>query len=152
VLGTWLLAGELFGRRRELQLVAAAVPALAPMVTFISASVSPDGMLYATWTLVFWLAVRLLRRGFTPGRAAALLLVVGISCTVKATSYARIPGALVAPVVAGWRIHPARLATAARAAAIGVAALAASAGPWYVVARHLHRAAASQVAGATSVS
>ncbi|HEX5616835.1 MAG TPA: DUF2142 domain-containing protein, partial [Solirubrobacteraceae bacterium] len=32
VLGTWLLAGELFGRRRLLQTVAASVPALAPMV------------------------------------------------------------------------------------------------------------------------
>jgi 4-amino-4-deoxy-L-arabinose transferase-like glycosyltransferase len=151
VLGTWLLAGEIFGRRRDLQLAAAAVPALAPMVTFISASVSPDGMLYATWTLTFWLAVRMLRRGFTPARAVALLAMVGIGCTVKATSYALIPGALMATVVAAWRTRPG-VPAAARAAGIAVAALAVSAGPWFVVARHLHRQAVSQVTGATSVS
>jgi 4-amino-4-deoxy-L-arabinose transferase-like glycosyltransferase len=151
VLGTWLLAGELFGRRRDLQVVAAAVPALAPMITFISASVSPDGMLYATWTLTFWLAVRLLRRGFTPAGAAALLAMVGIGCTVKATSYALIPGALVAVAVALWRTRP-QVSTAVRAAGVALAALALTAGPWFVAARLLHRQAVSQVTGATSVS
>ncbi len=58
VLATWLLAGEVFDRRRILQTAAAAVPALAPMFTFISASVSPDGMMYALWSLALWLGVR----------------------------------------------------------------------------------------------
>ena len=64
VLATWLLAGEIFGRRRVLQTAAAAVPALVPMVAFISASVSPDGMMYAIWTLALWLgrALRQTRR------------------------------------------------------------------------------------------
>src|SRR5215204_1854122 len=57
VLGTWLLAGELLGRRRLLQLAAAAVPALLPMPAFVSGSVSPDGMLYALWSLALWLGV-----------------------------------------------------------------------------------------------
>ena len=60
---TWLLAGELFGRRRLLQTAAASVPALAPMVVFISGSVSPDGMLYAVWTFALWLGARAIRRG-----------------------------------------------------------------------------------------
>ncbi|HET8755719.1 MAG TPA: DUF2142 domain-containing protein, partial [Solirubrobacteraceae bacterium] len=63
VLGTWLLAGEVLGRRRLLQTVAAAVPALLPMVAFITASVSPDGMMYAVWTFALWLGVRCVKRG-----------------------------------------------------------------------------------------
>ena len=68
VSATWLLAGELFGRRRLLQLAAAAVPALLPMCAFVSGSVSPDGMLFALWTLALWLGVRILRRGLTAAR------------------------------------------------------------------------------------
>ena len=41
VAATWLLAGTVFGPRRELQLAAAAVPALLPMISFISSSMSP---------------------------------------------------------------------------------------------------------------
>ncbi len=47
----WLLAGELFGRRRELQLVAAAAAGLWPMLDFMSAAVNPDPLMYATWSL-----------------------------------------------------------------------------------------------------
>ena len=42
---------------------AAAVPALLPMVIFITSAVSPDGMLYAIWTLALWLGVRCVKRG-----------------------------------------------------------------------------------------
>ena len=51
VAATWLLAGTVFGPRQELQLAAAAVPALFPMVGFISSSINPDGLLYALWSI-----------------------------------------------------------------------------------------------------
>ncbi len=37
----WLLAGEIFGPRRPLQLLTAAVTGLVPMMTFVSGSVNP---------------------------------------------------------------------------------------------------------------
>src|SRR3712207_9244995 len=66
---TWLLAGELLGRRRGLQLVAAAVVGLWPMLVFLSSSVNPDAMLYATWSLTLWLGVSAIRRGLTLPRS-----------------------------------------------------------------------------------
>ncbi len=56
--GAWLLAGELFGRNRLLQLVAAGFAGLQPMVTFVSSSVTPDALLFATWSVAFWLCAR----------------------------------------------------------------------------------------------
>ena len=72
VTAVWLLAGEVFGRDRLLQLAAASVAGLAPMMTFLSASVTPDAMMYALWSLVLWLGVRILRRGLTWPLALAL--------------------------------------------------------------------------------
>lgn len=145
VLGTWLLAGELFGGRRPAQLAAAAVPALLPMVGFVSASLSPDALLYALWSLALWLGVRCLRRPPGRGGLAALFAVVGLACTVKAVSYALLPGAGLVLAVVLWRSR-----TAPRSAAgLLVAALvplAATLGAWFAVARGLDRAAAAQVA------
>ena len=47
------------------------------MMTFVSASVSPDSMLYALWTLALWLGVRILRRGLTAAAGAALFAARG---------------------------------------------------------------------------
>ena len=43
-LSAWLLAGEVFGRRRLPQLTCAAVAGLMPMVTFMSTAVNPDAL------------------------------------------------------------------------------------------------------------
>jgi len=144
VLGTWLLAGEVLGRRRVLQTAAAAVPALAPMFAFVSASVSPDGMMYALWTLALWLGVRCVRRGVPLRDAAAFFALVGLACTVKATSYALlVPAALVATlgVAARW---PRVRGVLAVAAAVAVP-LALTLGAWSLAARLGDRPAAAQV-------
>jgi 4-amino-4-deoxy-L-arabinose transferase-like glycosyltransferase len=143
VVGVWLLAGELLARDRLAQAVAAGTSALLPMVGFVSASVNPDAMLYAAWSLALWLGVRLLRRGATLGRVVALFAVVGLACLVKATSYALVPAALLALVVA--------LRRGERSACAG-AALVLTLGVWIVVARLTHRAASAQVAQAAGVT
>jgi 4-amino-4-deoxy-L-arabinose transferase-like glycosyltransferase len=145
VTGVWLLAGEAFGRDRLLQVAAAGTATLAPMIGFVSGSVNPDAMLYAAWSIALWLGVRLLRRGASPGRAAALLGAVGVACVVKATSYALVPAALLALGVALWRggrLSLRRRAVTAGAAAVGILA---TLGVWIGVAHALHRAAAAQV-------
>lgn len=145
VLATWLLAGELFGRRRPLQLAAAAVPALLPMPAFISGSVSPDGMLYAVWTLVLWLGVRTLRRGMPLGTTAAFCALVGIACVVKSVSYALLPPALLVLAIGLWRRREEPLPRLAKVAAGAAGALALTLGVWILVARGLDRTAAANV-------
>ncbi|MBF6621110.1 MAG: DUF2142 domain-containing protein [Patulibacter sp.] len=91
VIAAWLLAGELFGRRRLLQTAVAGFTGLAPMMLFVSGSVTPDAALFATWGLVLWLGTVVLRRGITARRALALCFVLGLAMVVKATSYALVP-------------------------------------------------------------
>lgn len=152
VLATWLLAGELFRRRRLLQLTAAAVPALAPMVAFITGAINPDGMLYALWTLALWLGVRCLQRGLTVGNGAAFAAVAGLACVTKATSYALLPGVALVLAVGLWRRRPLSGARALRLAAPVAVALLLTLGAWYVVAGALERPAAAQVSASATLS
>jgi 4-amino-4-deoxy-L-arabinose transferase-like glycosyltransferase len=146
VTAVWLLAGEVFRGNRLLQLAAAGTAALAPMIEFVSASVTPDSMLFALWSVALWLGVRIVRRGLTPGRVAVLFAIVGLACTVKATSLALVPGAGLVLVLRhrDW-LRDKRLATIAAAAG----GLVLTFGVWVVVARLLDRPAAAQVADAS---
>ena len=145
--GTWLLAGELFGRNRLLQLGSAAVVGLHPMMTFISSSVSPDGLLFALWSLALWLGVRVLKRGLTLVDGVALFGVVGLAVLVKGTSYALVPPALLALAVGVWRLRGEGTRQAAGIAAAAVLAFAVPAGGWLAVAHALDRPAVNQVGG-----
>jgi 4-amino-4-deoxy-L-arabinose transferase-like glycosyltransferase len=147
VIAVWLLAGELFARDRLLQLAAAGFAGLLPMVSFISASINPDGMLYATWAVFLWLGVRALRHGLDAPTAAALALVTGAALVVKATSYALLPALGLVLAVGLWRLrHGARLRLAVLLGwtALG---LAVTVGVWTVIARSLNRAASGQLVG-----
>ncbi|HEX2105063.1 MAG TPA: DUF2142 domain-containing protein [Solirubrobacteraceae bacterium] len=150
--GVWLLAGELLGRDRLLQLTAAGTAALLPMVGFVSASVNPDAMLYAAWSFALWLGVRLLRRGLTVRGAVAFFAVVGLACLVKATSYALVPAALFVLAVALRRERATALAPRAAAVIGAGAALGLTLGTWVVIARLSDRAAAAQVAQAAGAT
>jgi 4-amino-4-deoxy-L-arabinose transferase-like glycosyltransferase len=152
VAGVWLLAGEVFARERLAQLAAAGTAGLLPMVGFVSASLNPDAMLYAEWSVALWLGVRLLRRGPSLGGAAALFAVVGLACMTKATSYALIPAALFALAVALRRFHGRRVTGWLPAAVAAGAALVLTLGVWFVVARAAGRPAAAQVADATGAA
>jgi 4-amino-4-deoxy-L-arabinose transferase-like glycosyltransferase len=140
----WLLAGEVFGKRRPLQLVTAAVVGLWPMLTFISTAVNPDGMLVALWALSTWLGASLVLRGFERKRAVALALCVGVAAVTKATALALIPAALAALVLAAWPLRP-RISLQ-RAVTVGAVALAflLPVGGWYVVANAAGKSAYGQ--------
>jgi 4-amino-4-deoxy-L-arabinose transferase-like glycosyltransferase len=150
VLGTWLFAGELFGRRRLLQTVAASVPALAPMVVFISSSVGPDGMLYAVWTFAIWLGVRCVKRGVPLVDGAVFFALVGFACTVKATSYALLPAALLVAVLGLMARRPLRVGRLLRLAGVVALPLAITLGAWVLAAALLDRPAAAQVTQTTT--
>jgi len=146
VVGAWLLAGEVFGPRRTLQLSAASVTGLAPMTTFVSGSLNPDSMLYATWAIGLWLGTRVLRRGLTVRRGVAFFAVVGVGTLVKATTLVMIPSALLVLAVGVTRlVRRRRRPRAAASALAALAALAALGGAWVAAARLLDRPAMFQV-------
>lgn len=153
VVGAWLLAGEIFGRRRALQLGVAGFVGFAPMNQFIGNSVNPDAAVFATWALAMWLAVRLLNRGLTAKGVLALFVTVGAACVVKATSFALVPAAAVVLLVALVRARRAGapLASGRIAGSIGLAAggLAATFGVWTVISRLSGAAASAQAADVT---
>lgn len=97
-LGVWLLIGEVFGRRRPVQLACAAATILIPMQTFIGTSVNPDAMLIPEWTLALWLGARVIRRGELRD-TLLLCAVTAAAILTKATSYALIPPVLLAMLI-----------------------------------------------------
>lgn len=121
----WLLAGVMFGRRRELQLVCAATAGLWPMVTHLSAGSHPDSMQIAMWTLFFWLGALILRHGLTTRRAVGIGAVTALGILTKATSIALVPGLLVLLAIAGWQLRrSAGLRTAVVAVVVALVVLA----------------------------
>ena len=127
VVGVWLLAGQLFSRRRLPQLVAAATAGLWPMLGHVSAGVNPDGMLYALWTLALWAGVVILREGLTARRAAVFGAFVGLATITKVSALVLVPPALLLLAWAAWRGRDRR---ALIAAALGAAALALPTAAW----------------------
>jgi 4-amino-4-deoxy-L-arabinose transferase-like glycosyltransferase len=148
----WLLAGEVFGRRRQLQLVTAAAVGLWPTVAWISSSVNPDGMLIAFWSLSTWLAVSLVKGNRSAVRAAALCACVGLALVTKATAFALVPPAAFALGVAAWeargRVDLRRLA----ATAAVIAPLALLVGGWALVAHANGRSPYAQAALVSSAA
>jgi len=133
VLGAWLLAGELFGPDRTLQLVVAGCVGLQPMVTFMSSGVNPDAAALPASAFVLWLTVRVVRR--KPSRRVLLALAASLVAAVlsKTVLISLLPAAAVALVVAlrrfgrwprrGWAVvAPALIA----AVVVGLAVVAAA--------------------------
>ena len=152
VAATWALAAELLPGDRRLALAAAGVAGLQPMASFISASVTPDALLFALWALALWLGARIIGRGPALGTAAALGAVIGLAVLTKATSYALVPAAGLALLVGVARHRPAARGRAALAVGAAALAFAVPAGGWLVTARALDRPAVNQIAGASAAS
>src|SRR3954468_1858770 len=152
VSAAWLLAGEALRGDRLLQVAATGLVALAPMMTFLSAGITPDAMLFAAWTVALWLGVRILRRGVNAPSAAGLLAAVGVAIVVKAASYALLPGVLFVLAVGLHRRRPLPWSRVAGIAAAAAAGLLATAGVWFAGGRTLDRPAAAQVAGVSSTA
>jgi 4-amino-4-deoxy-L-arabinose transferase-like glycosyltransferase len=92
------------------------------MLSFMSASVNPDAMLYATWAAALWLGARVIRRGLTLRGGLALGAVIGLAMVTKASSIALIPAGVVAIAIAFVRAP--RAGWQRRAIAVGASVLA----------------------------
>jgi hypothetical protein len=97
------------------------------MFAFISSGVNNDAGLYLATAALFLAVARLLRRGLTPGRAAAVGVLLASGVLVKSQVIAFAPGVALALVIAAWRsgrgAAPGRALAAAVAGALGPIAL-----------------------------
>jgi 4-amino-4-deoxy-L-arabinose transferase-like glycosyltransferase len=118
---TWLAVGELFGRRRLLQTIAAGAVALLPQLAYISSIVNPDAALATIWTAFTWGAIRLVRRGPTPGGIALMVAPAALSIATHGRGLALVVPAAVALAAAFARHRKFDRWTVAAAAAALVA-------------------------------
>jgi 4-amino-4-deoxy-L-arabinose transferase-like glycosyltransferase len=146
VVATWLLAGELFGRNRLLQLLAAAVAGLQPLAVFTSASVNPDAMLTTLWASGLWLGVRILKRGVTWQQSLALGAVAAAAALTKATGYLLVVASILVVAYGLWRRRDRSLRWMLRVAAAAAIVIAVPVGTWLAIARAEGRPAVNQVA------
>jgi 4-amino-4-deoxy-L-arabinose transferase-like glycosyltransferase len=145
VVGGWLLAGEVFGRVRLVQLTCAATVGLIPMETFASTSVNPDALLVPLWTLALWLGARVIRRPGGSGDALALCAVTAAAILTKATSYALVPAVLLALLIS-WRRSPVdQRRVVARRLVLAGFALVAPVLAWLGLTRALNREAVNAI-------
>ena len=103
VIFTWLLAGELFGRRRWLQALATIAVALQPQLVHMTAVVNPDVFLAGIWAAALYVVVVLVKRGPTPGRIACTAALATASCLTQPRGVAILIPAAAAIGLAFWR-------------------------------------------------
>ncbi len=149
-LAAWLLAGEVFDRRRLPQLTCAAVAGLLPMTTFISTANNPDAMLIAAWTVALWLGARVINHQARRGDVIALAAATAVAILTKATSYALVVPVLVAVGLGWWRRPRSSRRRGLPGFAAAAALLAVPVIGWLILARSLGRAGINSVATTTA--
>lgn len=146
VWGAWLLAGEVFGRRRVAQLTCATVVGLIPAQTFILTSINPDALLVPLWTFGLWLGCRLITRRAQTVDVIAIFAITAAAILTKSTGYALVPPVLLAAVI-GWARGPrAERASSARRILLASLALVIPVLGWIGLSRSLGRPAVNTVA------
>jgi 4-amino-4-deoxy-L-arabinose transferase-like glycosyltransferase len=96
VVFSWLVAGELFGRRRWLQTLATAAVVVQPQLIHMTAVVSPDIGLAAIWAAALYVMIRLVRHGPSRGRLVWLAALVAASCLTQPRGLALVLAAVAA--------------------------------------------------------
>jgi 4-amino-4-deoxy-L-arabinose transferase-like glycosyltransferase len=121
VVFTWLIAGELFGRRRWLQTLATLAVALQPQLLHMTAVVNPDVFLAAIWAAAFYVMTTIVKHGPTRGRLAWLGVLTLASCLTQGRGLAILLPVMVVLALVAWRqtrIDQGRMRRAAIAAIV----------------------------------
>jgi len=114
---TWLIAGELFGRARWKQVLAAGAVALEPQLAFMSAVINADNLLIALTTAVLLASLRLVTRGPSMKRVLIASVLAAAAVLTHGRGLVTLPVLAVA-LLASWHRHrPALIDSAKRAAA-----------------------------------
>ena len=123
VVFAWLLAGEVFGRRRWLQAVTALTVALQPMLAQIAGIVNPDAMIAALYAVALWLSAVIVRRGASRGRVVGAVALVGAAALTHPRALPLAVPLIVALLVRAWPRVRAR-GRGAQAAILGLGGVA----------------------------
>lgn len=118
VLFTWLLAGDVF-RARWQRLLATVAVALQPKLVAMGAVINPDSLLYAASAGFLWMSVRVLLRGPSLTRLAALAGFVAAGVLTHGRGFFLLPALGVVLLLAVLRFRPSR--TRALQAGVGTA-------------------------------
>jgi 4-amino-4-deoxy-L-arabinose transferase-like glycosyltransferase len=119
----WALAGEVFVRQ-WVRFLATAVVALNPKLGSLAGNVNPDTLLVTVSTGFLLAGVRLLRRGPSVGRVAAVGVTAGLAALTHGRGLALIPPALIVIAVAWLRARPPRREWLRQGVVAGAALLA----------------------------
>jgi 4-amino-4-deoxy-L-arabinose transferase-like glycosyltransferase len=119
VIFSWLVAGELFGRRRWLQTLATAAVVVQPQLIHMTAVVNPDIGLAAIWAAALYVMIRLVKEGPSRRRLAWLAALAIASCLTQPRGLA-----LVIPAVAAVALSLRSERRRPALAAVGAAYLA----------------------------
>jgi 4-amino-4-deoxy-L-arabinose transferase-like glycosyltransferase len=122
---TWLIAGELFGRVRWQQTLAAGAVALQPEMASMSAVINADNLLITLTTGVLLAALRVVRRGPSLRRILTASVLVAAAMLTQGRGLVTLPVLAVALVVA-WIRHrpPVRETLVGAAGAVGTVGVA----------------------------
>jgi hypothetical protein len=100
---SWLIMGEVFGRRRFLQTVGTGAVALLPMVTFLSGVINPEIALTAVTTAAIALSLAALRLGPRLPVVLGLCGLGGAAVLIHARGLALLPAIAIVLALVVWR-------------------------------------------------
>jgi hypothetical protein len=101
---TWLIAGEVLGRVRWKQTLAAGAVALEPQLSFMSAVINADNLLIALSTGFLLAALRLVKRGPSLARVLTASGLAAAAVLTHGRGLVTLPVLLVA-LLAAWVVH-----------------------------------------------
>jgi hypothetical protein len=104
---TWAIAGEVFGRVRWKQALAASVVALQPQLAFMSAVINADNLLIALTTATLLASLRLVRLGPSMGRVLAASALAAATVLTHGRGLVTLPVLAVALTVTAIKHRPA---------------------------------------------
>ncbi len=87
----YIFACELFHKRSPLRWALPAAIALTPAFTDLMTAINNDVGATVSFSLFLLLGIRIMLRGFTPGRMVGLLVIAGICVFTKNTVYVAVP-------------------------------------------------------------
>jgi hypothetical protein len=122
------------------------------MMAFLAASVTPDAMMFALWSLVLWLGVRAIEHGLGWSEALLLFGLTGAACCVKSSSYALIPGAVFVLAVGLALARGTGLRRIAGVTGGALLGLVVTIGVWKLVAQSSDSATSTQLSAAGSTA
>jgi 4-amino-4-deoxy-L-arabinose transferase-like glycosyltransferase len=125
---TYLMAGLLFPRDRFMMAVAPTFVAFQTQVSYEAAMINNDIMLVGFFTLLVYLLIRGIRRGYTLQSSVVIGLVLGLGLLAKASMLSAAPLVAIA-LIFGVGVRQVRRWVTYGVAAIFVAALVSW--PWY---------------------